>query len=68
MEDIEGEAERLRRITEDLLVLSRAEHALLQVVAEPIRVAQSWRDGRGRAAAAPPAACTIRSCPPPCRR
>ncbi|MFN8623256.1 MAG: sensor histidine kinase [Chloroflexota bacterium] len=40
LEDIEGEAERLRRITEDLLVLSRAEHGLLEVVAEPIRVPQ----------------------------
>lgn len=38
LEDIEAEAERLRRITEDLLVLSRAEHALLQVVPEPIRL------------------------------
>ena len=38
LEDIEAEAERLRRITEDLLVLSRAEHALLQVLPEPIRV------------------------------
>jgi signal transduction histidine kinase len=38
LEDIEAEAERLRRITEDLLVLSRTEHALLQVVPEPIRL------------------------------
>jgi signal transduction histidine kinase len=34
--DIEEEADRLRRITEDLLVLSRAEHGLLDIPAEPV--------------------------------
>jgi signal transduction histidine kinase len=36
LRDIEDEAERLRRLTEDLLVLSRAEGGRLQVAAEPI--------------------------------
>lgn len=34
--DIEEEADRLQRITEDLLVLSRAEHGLVEVQPEPV--------------------------------
>jgi two-component system sensor histidine kinase KdpD len=34
--DIEEEADRLQRITEDLLVLSRAEHGLVEVRPEPV--------------------------------
>ncbi len=36
LEDIEGESERLRRLTEDLLVLSRAEAGRLEVALEPL--------------------------------
>ena len=36
LEDIESEADRLRRLTEDLLVLSRAEGGHLEIAAEPI--------------------------------
>jgi len=36
LEDIEGEAERLRRLTEDLLVLSRAEAGRLEVASDPL--------------------------------
>jgi signal transduction histidine kinase len=36
LHDIEEEAERLRRITEDLLVLSRAEHGLMDFRPEPL--------------------------------
>jgi signal transduction histidine kinase len=36
LEDIESEADRLRRLTEDLLVLSRAEGRRLEIAAEPI--------------------------------
>ena len=38
LEDIEGEAERLRRLTEDLLVLSRAEAGRLEVALEPLLI------------------------------
>lgn len=38
LDDIEAEAERLRRLTEDLLVLSRAEGGRLVVAADPILV------------------------------
>lgn len=38
LDDIEAEAERLRRLTEDLLVLSRAEGGRLHVAADPILV------------------------------
>ncbi|HEY3336012.1 MAG TPA: sensor histidine kinase [Candidatus Limnocylindrales bacterium] len=38
VEDIEEEADRLHRITEDLLVLSRAEHGLVELQAEPVLV------------------------------
>lgn len=34
--DIEEETDRLQRITEDLLVLSRAEHGLMEVRTEPV--------------------------------
>jgi signal transduction histidine kinase len=43
LEDIEIEAERLRRLTEDLLVLSRAEGGRLEVAAEPIVLAHVLR-------------------------
>ena len=36
LSDIEEEADRLQRITEDLLVLSRAEHGLVEVRPEPV--------------------------------
>jgi signal transduction histidine kinase len=36
LEDIEEEADRLQRITEDLLVLSRAEHGVVEVRPEPV--------------------------------
>ena len=36
LDDIENEADRLRRLTEDLLVLSRAEGGRLDLAAEPI--------------------------------
>lgn len=36
--DIEAEADRLRRLTEDLLVLSRAEGGRLELAAEPVLV------------------------------
>jgi signal transduction histidine kinase len=38
VEDIEEEADRLYRITEDLLVLSRAEHGLVEIRPEPVLV------------------------------
>jgi signal transduction histidine kinase len=38
VEDIEEEADRLHRITEDLLVLSRAEHGLVDITPEPVLV------------------------------
>jgi signal transduction histidine kinase len=38
IEDIEEEADRLHRITEDLLVLSRAEHGLVEIRPEPVLV------------------------------
>lgn len=38
LDDIEAEAERLRRLTEDLLVLSRAEGGRLDIAADPILV------------------------------
>ena len=38
IEDIEEEADRLHRITEDLLVLSRAEHGLVEISPEPVLV------------------------------
>jgi signal transduction histidine kinase len=38
VEDIEEEADRLHRITEDLLVLSRAEHGLVEIRPEPVLV------------------------------
>jgi K+-sensing histidine kinase KdpD len=38
--DIEAESDRLRRLTEDLLVLSRAEGGRLEIGAEPIVVAR----------------------------
>ncbi len=38
VEDIEEESDRLHRITEDLLVLSRAEHGLVELQAEPVLV------------------------------
>jgi signal transduction histidine kinase len=34
--DIEEEADRLHRITEDLLVLSRFEHGLIEITSEPV--------------------------------
>jgi signal transduction histidine kinase len=36
LDDIEGEADRLRRLTEDLLVLSRAEGGRLEVASDPL--------------------------------
>ncbi len=36
LDDIESEADRLRRLTEDLLVLSRAEGGRLEIASEPI--------------------------------
>jgi signal transduction histidine kinase len=36
LDDIEAEADRLRRLTEDLLVLSRAEGGRLEIAAEPL--------------------------------
>ena len=38
VDDIEAEADRLRRLTEDLLVLSRAEGGRLQLAAEPLLI------------------------------
>jgi len=38
VEDLEEEADRLYRITEDLLVLSRAEHGLVEIRPEPVLV------------------------------
>jgi len=38
VEDIEEEADRLHRITEDLLVLSKAEHGLVEIRPEPVLV------------------------------
>jgi signal transduction histidine kinase len=38
VEDIEEEADRLYRITEDLLVLSRAEHGLVEIRPEPVLI------------------------------
>lgn len=38
VDDIEAEADRLRRLTEDLLVLSRAEGGRLEVPDEPVRL------------------------------
>ncbi|HEX3265260.1 MAG TPA: ATP-binding protein [Candidatus Limnocylindrales bacterium] len=38
LEDIESEADRLRRLTEDLLVLSRAEGGRLEVAGDPLIV------------------------------
>jgi signal transduction histidine kinase len=38
IEDIEGEADRLRRLAEDLLVLSRTESGRLQVTLDPLLV------------------------------
>jgi signal transduction histidine kinase len=38
IDDIVEESDRLRRITEDLLVLSRAEHGIVEVHSEPILV------------------------------
>lgn len=43
LEDIEGEAERLRRLTEDLLVLSRAEAGRLEVALEPLLIGHLLR-------------------------
>jgi signal transduction histidine kinase len=56
IEDIEGEADRLQRLVEDLLVLSRAERGMVPVTGEPIglsrlvkRVAEVERLRSGRA-------------------
>ena len=38
VEDIEEESDRLHRITEDLLVLSRAEHGLVELQPEPVLI------------------------------
>ncbi len=38
IEDIQGEADRLRRLTEDLLVLSRTEGGRLQLTSDPLLV------------------------------
>ena len=43
LEDIESEAERLRRLTEDLLVLSRAEAGRLEVALEPLLIGHLLR-------------------------
>ena len=55
IEDIEGEADRLQRLVEDLLVLSRAERGKVEVDGEPIgmprlirRVAEVERQRTGR--------------------
>ena len=55
LEDIEGEADRLQRLVEDLLVLSRAERGKVEVDGEPIgiprlvrRVAEAERQRSGR--------------------
>jgi signal transduction histidine kinase len=55
IEDIEGEADRLQRLVEDLLVLSRAERGKVEVDGEPIgiprlirRVAEGERQRTGR--------------------
>ena len=55
IEDIEGEADRLQRLVEDLLVLSRAERGMAQVEGEPFgltrlvrRVAEIERERTGR--------------------
>ena len=43
LEDIEAESERLRRLTEDLLVLSRAEAGQLMLASDPILMSQVVR-------------------------
>jgi signal transduction histidine kinase len=43
IEDIEGEADRLQRLVEDLLVLSRAERGRVEVDGEPIGLARLVR-------------------------
>jgi K+-sensing histidine kinase KdpD len=43
LEDIEAESERLRRLTEDLLVLSRAEAGQLMLASDPILMGQVVR-------------------------
>jgi signal transduction histidine kinase len=43
IEDIEGEADRLQRLVEDLLVLSRAERGRVEVDGEPINVGRLVR-------------------------
>jgi K+-sensing histidine kinase KdpD len=43
IEDIEGEADRLRRLAEDLLVLSRTESGRLQVTLDPLLVSHVIR-------------------------
>ena len=43
VDDIEAEADRLRRLTEDLLVLSRAEGGRLTLAAEPVLVGHAAR-------------------------
>jgi signal transduction histidine kinase len=55
IEDIEGEADRLQRLVEDLLVLSRAERGKVEVDGEPLgmprlirRVAEGERQRTGR--------------------
>jgi signal transduction histidine kinase len=44
LEDIHAEADRLRRLTEDLLVLSRAEGGRLLIEAEPVALGHLLRD------------------------
>jgi signal transduction histidine kinase len=44
LDDIHFESDRLRRLTEDLLVLSRAEGGRLIVAAEPVSVARATAD------------------------
>ena len=43
IEDIEAEADRLQRLVEDLLVLSRAERGAVEVAGEPIGIARVLR-------------------------
>ena len=43
LDDIEAESDRLRRLTEDLLVLSRAEAGQLMLAADPILMGQAVR-------------------------
>ena len=43
IEDIEGEADRLQRLVEDLLVLSRAERGKVEITGEPIGIGRLVR-------------------------